>query len=112
MSNVSGNNLVMFSVYDTKVSGYLAPFFLQNANVAKRTFSDCANDPNHLFSAHPQDFILFEIGTFDSNTGFFTPHEKALNHGNALQYKNPEAPLSRDDSDDSSSVVKKRGLNW
>lgn len=61
--------LNMFAVYDAKANAFIQPFFLPNKAMAIRTFSECANNPKHQFCLHPSDFTLFELGTFDNETG-------------------------------------------
>lgn len=86
-------NLSMFSVYDSKAKAFLPPFFMGNDNLAKRVFSDCANDEKHMFSKHPEDYNLFCLGTFEDTTGMVEVHAQAQNLGLASQfveaYKDP-----------------------
>lgn len=58
----------MFTVYDSKAEAYMQPFFMQSVGAALRAFSDTVNDPSHAFSKHPEDYILFELGTYDDAT--------------------------------------------
>jgi len=58
----------VFTVYDAKAEAYLPPFILPKISMAKRTFSDCVNSNDHQFGAHPEDYTLFTIGTFDDET--------------------------------------------
>jgi len=60
--------LKAFAIYDEKAKSYLPPFFLPEEGVAIRTFSDCVNANDHQFAAHPQDYTLFRLGTFDDST--------------------------------------------
>lgn len=53
----------IFTIYDSKAHAYLPPFFLPEAGMAVRVFSDCVNDKSHQFSKHPGDYTLFQIGT-------------------------------------------------
>lgn len=64
--------LKTFSVYDSKAMAYLQPFFSESVGSAIRAFGDAANDPNVPFNKHPGDYQLYEIGTFDNNTGLMT----------------------------------------
>ena len=59
----------IYVIHDVKASAYLTPFFLPNDALARRTFSDCANDPEHAFGKHPEDFTLFNLGSFNNETG-------------------------------------------
>ena len=58
----------VFTIYDAKAEAYLPPFILPKISMAKRTFSDCVNSQDHQFAAHPGDYTLFTIGTFNDET--------------------------------------------
>lgn len=78
-------NITMFSVYDSKAAAYLQPLFASNQAVGIRMFSTAANDEEHEFNRHAGDFTLFEIGTFECDSGVFTPHKAHLSLGTALE---------------------------
>lgn len=57
----------IFSVRDSVAQVFGRPFYSVNAGAAIRAFSDQVNNPdpqNELF-AHPSDFELYELGSFD-----------------------------------------------
>lgn len=63
--------LVMCSVRDRAVDTFARPFFVPNVKMAIRSFSDeinRADDSNPLF-VHPEDYDLYEIGSFDDSDG-------------------------------------------
>jgi len=61
----------IFTVYDSKIEGYLQPFFMQHKGAAIRAFSELCNDSGHNFGKYPSDYTLFEVGSWDgSNCGF------------------------------------------
>ncbi len=71
-----------FVVHDTKAQAFIPPWFLTTDALAKRAFADCVNDKNHTFGAHPEDYNLFKIGTFDDQDGTVTSHApEALANG-------------------------------
>lgn len=58
-------------VYDSKAVAYNVPQFVQSVGGAVRAFSDEINraaTDNVLYN-HPGDFVFFELGTFDDQTG-------------------------------------------
>lgn len=59
----------IYSIHDIKASAYMTPFFMQTEGMALRAITDCVNDNGHSFNKHPEDFTLFEMGTFDDNNG-------------------------------------------
>jgi len=54
----------IFTIYDSKAKAYLTPFFLHEDGMAIRVFADCVNDTNHQFGKHPEDYTLFNIGSW------------------------------------------------
>lgn len=57
--------LLAFSVYDEKVQGFNAPFFCQAVGQASRSFDDLVNDPQTVISRHPEDYSLYQVGSFE-----------------------------------------------
>lgn len=61
------------AIYDTQAKFYSAPFFAPTIGDAVRSFSDAVNDKNMgMLSKHPEDFILYDLGTWDDTDGLFT----------------------------------------
>lgn len=82
--------LQAYSVYDSKAKAFSAPFFAQNNDIAKRSFTQLANEKGtNNVSRFPEDFSLHHIGEFDDSTGKLVelPHE---NLGLAAQFKTQE----------------------
>lgn len=61
--------MLTFSIYDIKSEVYSKPFYDTTIGAAIRNFNDAAQDPQTTFNKHPEDFTLYQIGTFDDNTG-------------------------------------------
>lgn len=80
----------VFTVFDAAAAAYLPPFFVQTHAQAVRAFSDLARDPQHQFSKHASDYTLFEIASYDDQTGAFQPFEAPKPFGTALEYKSQE----------------------
>lgn len=76
---------LIFSIYDEKAEAFYPPFFLQTTGMALREITDCVNDPQHKFGAHPADYTLFQIGVFDNKNGEITHLKKPL--GCLIEYK-------------------------
>lgn len=66
-------NLKVFAVRDMKALAYLQPFFSPSVGSALRAFGDAVNDTNCPFNKHPEDYVLFEIGTYDDSTAALEP---------------------------------------
>lgn len=67
---------LMFSTFDRASESFSPPFAAPHAGVAIRGFSDAIGNVqrNTDISNHPDDYDLFEIGTFDNETGRLEPH--------------------------------------
>lgn len=65
----------LFCTFDRASQSYSPPFAAPHAGMAIRGFSDAISNPSKDtdISRHPDDFDLFEIGTFDSSTGRIVP---------------------------------------
>lgn len=61
----------LFVVYDTKSETYTPPQAYNALGEALRSFTDAANDKNSMVGLHPEDFSLFEVGSYDIQTAKF-----------------------------------------
>lgn len=70
----------VFTIYDIKASEHGQPFFSQNAATASRAVSTEVNNPQSTttFARFPDDFLLYQIGEFDSETGLLKPHDSNI----------------------------------
>ncbi len=79
----------MFVIYDVKANAYMQPWFLTQEGMALRAFSDCVNDADHNFGRHPEDYTLFNIGSFDdANADIKWQPPKSM--GNGLEFVRSE----------------------
>lgn len=58
-----------FSIRDIKAESFMDPFMSQNAATAVRMVSQAVNDPAHQFNKYPEDYVLFEVGGWNQETG-------------------------------------------
>jgi len=83
----------IFTIFDSKAHAYLVPFFLPENDMATRTFADCCNDLTHQFGKHPEDYTLFNIGSWnDDKAKFLTSNPLSL--GNGVEFL--RAPFEED----------------
>ena len=70
--------LVMCSMKDRAADAYARPMFVPSVGVAIRSFSDEINreDKDNQLFAHPDDFDLYELGTFDDSNGRFELYDE------------------------------------
>lgn len=61
----------VFSILDRATKLYGAPMTFLHQGIALRSFTDQINDPQSDLFRHPQDYDLYELGTFDSETASF-----------------------------------------
>ena len=63
----------VYSIRDVK-SGFMSPTLEQSDVMAARNFeSAIMSSKEGLFTTHAEDFILYKIGEFDSETGVVSP---------------------------------------
>jgi len=69
--------LVVCSIKDRAADAYGRPFYVPAVGVAIRSFQDEINRSaaDNQMNQHPDDFDLFEFGTFDDNSGLFDLHD-------------------------------------
>lgn len=65
----------IFTVYDEKACVFGQPQFMLTDGIALRMFGDLIQDPSTVIAKHPEDFALYEIGSYDETTGIITPKE-------------------------------------
>jgi len=79
---------LLFTIYDEKAEVFLPPFFVPTLGIATRAFVDCINSDTHQFGKHPQDYTLFQLGSFED-------HDAELEHlpkkslGNGVEFVSP-----------------------
>jgi hypothetical protein len=78
----------VYAVVDLKIGSYSQPFFVPAKGVATRTFTDAVADTSSMLYKHPEDYALYELGTFDDVSGLFENLEKPINCGLASQFAN------------------------
>lgn len=64
---------VVCSVYDLKAAVFSNPFYAPNVPVAKRDFAYAVTDQSTGISRNPEDYSLFQVATFDDESGVFIP---------------------------------------
>lgn len=82
----------VFAVYDSKVGLFASPFHMRSRGEALRGFQTVANDPSTDICKFADDFSLFELASYDDDTGVFTNNPAPVSLGLALQYKNSTPP--------------------
>ena len=83
--------MIVCSIKDRAAEAFGRPFFLPAVGVAVRSFQDEVNRPsedNQVYQ-HPDDFDLYELGSFDDSNGRFDLYEdpKVLAMGKQLKVR-------------------------
>lgn len=65
-------DMQVFAIFDDKGGHYGVPFFCHTQGVALRMFHDLVNDHNSAVCQHPEDYILFALGSWCDQTAMFT----------------------------------------
>lgn len=82
-------------IHDSKTEGYLDPMFVRATGEAIRIFKDevnrvASNGQLSPLAAHPEDFTLFEIGSWDEQTGTLMVYPAKKSLGLGLDFKDSE----------------------
>lgn len=75
----------IFTVYDSKAGVYLQPFFFNHSGGALRAFVDLCIDKSHQFGKHPEDYALFELGTYEDDKSTFEIYDAPRSLGVGLE---------------------------
>lgn len=77
----------VFSCFDSKAGYYSKPMFCKSKGEAIRSFSDEANNRESYLYLHSEDFVLFELGTFDDVDGKFELLNTPMPIGKACEFR-------------------------
>lgn len=61
-----------YSAFDKKAVFFLGTFTARNDSEASRMFGDGVQSGQTLLAAHPEDYALYRLGTFDDTSGKVT----------------------------------------
>lgn len=76
----------LFSVYDCKVESYSVPYACKNRREAGRDLGDLLKEGKHPYALHPEDYTLFEMGSYDLSTGEHVLEKTPISIGKLLEY--------------------------
>lgn len=66
---------VVCAVRDRAMDAFMQPIFVPAIGLALRSFSDEVNRSDSPMFAHPEDYDLYEIGSYDDEYGKLIPLE-------------------------------------
>lgn len=61
--------LGLFSVRDEKAEVFSPPLSSMNVGTITRSLFDVLKSGSHDYAKHPEDYVLYHLGTFDDQTG-------------------------------------------
>lgn len=79
--------LKVIAVYDAAVAAFYPPTFVQAAGLAVRSFGDEVRKEDTPFNAHPEDYELYCVGEFDTDTGALIPLPNPERLARGIEYK-------------------------
>lgn len=66
--------LKVFAVRDNKAEAFLNPFFMPTRGMAIRAMTDLLREQQNNIARYPDDFVLYELGTWDDAEGTIRMH--------------------------------------
>lgn len=64
----------LFAVRDVKADAFGSPMSIATKGLALRSFGDACVAPNSELCRFPDDYMLYELGEYDPNSGQITSH--------------------------------------
>lgn len=72
---------IVVAVRDRAMDAFMQPFFVPSIGMALRSFGDEVNRSESPMYSHPEDYDLYQIGSYDDATGALSPippHQLAI----------------------------------
>lgn len=68
----------VYSIFDLKSSVYNAPMFVINVQTVLRGLHQQYQDQDSMIAKYAEDYLLFELGSWDDQIAELRPYEKPL----------------------------------
>lgn len=62
-------DLKMYAIRDQKLEAFMTPMFFRSNGEAMRAFMDEVARPDSNLNRHPEDYVLYFVGTWADDTG-------------------------------------------
>jgi len=62
----------LFAVRDVKSDSFGAPMSIISTGIALRGFTETVANPESNLNRYPEDYTLYEVGTYDPSSGMLT----------------------------------------
>lgn len=76
------------SLRDHRVGVFHPPHFFRHEGEALRMLENMVNNPESLVYKVPQDFAIYEVGSYDDASGVFEPLKAPRHVAEAAEYAN------------------------
>lgn len=73
--------LIFCTAYDLATESFGQPFTVNHTGQAVRSFTDEVNNPDSQVGRHHEDYELWQLGFFDTDTGEISPTKLRLIRG-------------------------------
>lgn len=83
--------LKLYAYRDSKIETFTDPFLQHTPGEAERTFRDTVANPKSKLNQHPEDFSLYYLGEYETNTGIISPLKAPEHIMQAIQVAQPKA---------------------
>lgn len=78
--------LSVYSIRDNAAEAFQTPWFHHNDATAERQFEIQVRDDESIYGKSKEDFALFRIGTFDSDSGEISGEMQPIKIKNAMAF--------------------------
>lgn len=85
--------LRVYSVFDRKALSYANPFYAVNDASAVRIVSDAAGDDQTSLSRHPNDYVVYCIGEYNTDKGELVPYSPLVHLVDVIALIKAPAPV-------------------
>lgn len=73
--------LQVMALFDSKARSYRTPIFVVHTDVGLRAVKGAVNNPGNELHDHSHDFFIHHLGTFNDESGEFSPFATPFNFG-------------------------------
>lgn len=85
----------VYSVFDSAVKVFDRPFLQKTRGEATRSWVDVCNNKESKMFMHPQDFALFQVASYDDETGRYSNLQVPDPVGLAIEFVEKVSPQLR-----------------
>lgn len=77
----------IYTVWDECTKAYLQPMFFVSKGQAIRALTSAVNDPEHDFHKYSDQYVLFELGSYDNANAVFELYNAPRSVGVCSEFK-------------------------